>query len=47
MRYKVSTYRTAEELEKALNTVVIEGYKPIFINRGVKGSITVVYEQTV
>ena len=43
-QYKVSTYRTAGELEKALNSMT--GYKPIFITRGVEGSITVVYEKT-
>lgn len=44
-QYKVSTYRTAGELEKALNTIVGEGYKPAFISRGSDGNITVVYEQ--
>lgn len=45
MQYKVSTYRTAGELEKALNAMLVEGYKPIFITRGVEGGITVIYEQ--
>lgn len=45
MQYKVSTYRTAGELEKALNTMIGEGYKPLFITRGVEGSITVVFEK--
>ena len=44
-QYKVSTYRTAGELEKALNAMIVEGYKPAFITRGVEGSITVVYEK--
>lgn len=42
-QYKVSTYRTAGELEKALNTM--EGYEPAFITRGVEGSITVIYKK--
>ena len=45
MQYKVSTYRTAGELEKALNDMLTEGYKAVFITRGVEGSITVVYER--
>lgn len=45
MEYKVSTYRTAGELEKALNYMLTEGYKPAFITRGVEGAITVVYEK--
>ena len=44
-QYKVSTYRTAGELEKALNAMFTEGYKPAFITRGVEGSITVIYEK--
>lgn len=44
-QYKVSTYRTAGELEKALNAMIVEGYKPAFIARGIEGSITVVYEK--
>lgn len=43
MRYKVNTYRTAGELEQALNTIT--EYKPIFITRGAEGSITVVFEK--
>lgn len=42
MKYKVSTYRTSEELEKALNANAIDGYKPLFVTRG-EGSITVIY----
>lgn len=45
MTYKVCTYRTAGELEAALNNMIVEGYKPAFITRGVEGSITVIYEQ--
>ena len=43
MQYKVNTYRTAGELEQALNTIT--EYKPIFITRGAEGSITVVFEK--
>lgn len=44
-QYKVSTYRSAGELEKALNLMITEGYKPTFITRGVEGAITVIYEK--
>ena len=42
MQYKVSTYRTAGELEQALNEMLEAGYKPAFVTRG---AITVVYEK--
>lgn len=45
MQYKVSTYRTGGELERALNAMKKEGYNPAFITRGVEGSITVIYEK--
>lgn len=45
MQYKVSTYRTAGELEQALNEMLGAGYKPAFVIRGVAGAITVVYEK--
>lgn len=43
MKYKVSTYRDADELEKALNTMDTEGYTPMFVQRSSTGMITVVY----
>lgn len=45
MQYRVSTYRTAGELEIALNAMIVGGYKPAFITRGAEGSITVIYEK--
>ena len=44
-QYKVGTYRTAVELEKALNAMIVAGYRPAFITRGVKGDITVIYHK--
>lgn len=46
MEYKVSTYRTAGEMEKALNTLSQAGYTPLFITRGGEGSITIVYQKS-
>lgn len=45
MQYKVSTYKNIGELERALNIMIESGYKPLFVNRGVGGSITVIYEK--
>ena len=43
MKYKVNTYRNSQELEEALNSIT--EYTPLFITRGVEGSITVVFQQ--
>lgn len=45
MKYKVSVYTDIVSLEKELNKMYDNNYKPTFIQRSSNGYITVVYEQ--